>query len=629
LSSCGTCPLANRGALDTEISKLLQPSVSTESHPDADIVHLLDEVVEEVFTDGSSTASVHKVFRIVSESGRDEAEREIGFNSRTETITLLYARTITPEGNIIGLKKNASKIMTPYSDFPEYSDYKELTFSMPGVTIGSIIDYKYVKKEKEPTIVGHFSSSHFFQRLNPVLLSRYKIIVPDNMDLKYRLLHPPKGVQLLPTVISQGGKKIYLWEYRDIPQIVDEILAPPFRDIAFKILASTLNSWEDVSRWWRKELKGKTEADNAIENKVAELTEGLSSSREKIQTIFDWVSREIRYVNVDLGKSGFEPEPAPEVFENRYGDCKDKSTLLISMLKTARIPAYYVAIPTLCMGKLVEDFPHPFQFNHCIVAVENEHAYHFLDPTAEHYRFDYLPVDIQDRGVLIVKGETTIIGKTLLQEAEDNADIKEHHIKIAADGAIEVSVNMLRSGSWEAWRRYFYAESSPTEIKESLEKNVHKISPGAKLLEYTYTDPLDFKKEFREYLKFYTPDYCKKAGDILIFQVPIKERSWYETAKEERRYPLLYIWSTYRRDDVKFNIPEGYEVYYLPEPVEIENSHLKYRASYRSEGARVFYQSEVIRKAGQIPLDEYADYRESCQAMEKSHGRCVLFSEKK
>jgi len=105
LSSCGTCRLVDRGGLDPEVAKLLQASVSAESYPDAYVVYLLDEGIEEVFPGGRSKLTVHQVFTIVSERGKDHADCEIGFNSRTETASLLYARTITPEGKVIPLKK--------------------------------------------------------------------------------------------------------------------------------------------------------------------------------------------------------------------------------------------------------------------------------------------------------------------------------------------------------------------------------------------------------------------------------------------------------------------------------------------------------------------------------------------
>lgn len=628
LASCTIDLLKSRGELDPEVSKLLQVIPQSASYPDADILYLLDEGIEEVFSDGRCSNTYHMVFKIISERGKDDANCEIGYNSRTETVNLLYARTITPEGKIIPLKKNAIKVITPYSEYPSYSDYKELTFSMPAVGIDCVIDYKYVKKQK-PHIEGEFSSYFFVQTYNPVLLSRYKIITPEDMNLKYLVLNSLKDYQRSPTVLSRGGKKIYLWEYRDIPQILDEEYMPPMDEIAFNISVTTMDSWEAFFSWWRNKIEGKTNPNKEIKKKVAELTRDLMSSEEKTEAVFDYVKREIRYVSIDLGKSGYEPTSAQEVFENKYGDCKDQSTLVISMLKEAGIPAYYVLIPTNDMGDLIKDFSNPFQFNHCIVAVENEEGYQFLDPTAEYYRFDYLPDYDQDRGVLIFKDHRNNFDRTPLAKPEYNAYVSQQHIEIKTDGALEVKLKTFRSGSTEAYARSCYTDNSPTEIREILEEFVDDIFPGARLLEHTNTDPLDFKKKFIDYLIYYAPNYCKKAGDILIFQVPMIERVCSGTGKEERRYPILYWSKSYKKDEVEFNIPEGYELYYLPEPVEIKTPYFEYSSSYKKVGEKVLYQGEFIRKAVKLPPEKYTNYRKFCQMMEKSCERYVLFREKK
>ncbi|MCK4486524.1 MAG: DUF3857 domain-containing protein, partial [Desulfobacterales bacterium] len=160
-SSCASHVLKGKHGLDPELIQLLQTAPSGESYPDADIIFLLDENIEEISNNGSCKSTIHQVFKILRESGKEYADSEISYDSRTETISLLYARTITPGGKIIPLKKNAISVITPYSEFPAYSDYKELTFSMPGVEVGCVIDYKYVI-EQEPTIEGEFASSFFY-----------------------------------------------------------------------------------------------------------------------------------------------------------------------------------------------------------------------------------------------------------------------------------------------------------------------------------------------------------------------------------------------------------------------------------------------------------------------------------
>jgi len=626
--SCALGHLKHEVTIDDEVTQLIRNIPPSDLYPDAGIIYVLDEDIVEVFEDGGCKETVHVVFKILRDRGKDSGNIEIGYNSRTETASIIYARTITPEGKIIPLNKNAIKVVTPFSSYPSYSDYKILTFSMPGVTVGSIIDYKILEEKQKPEIKGKFSNEFYFQTYDPTHLCRYKVITPKEINLKYLVLNPVPGLHLSPKIIQDGNKNIYLWEYENIPQIIKEKSMPPTDEVAFRILVTTMNSWEEFSNWWRREIAGKTEADEAIKVKVAELTKDVSTSKEKIEAIFNYVKSEIRYVSIDLGKSGYEPESARKVFENKYGDCKDKSTLHISMLRAAGIPAYYVLIPTSGVGNLIKDFPYPFQFNHCIVAIEEEGKYNFIDAVAKNYPFDYLPGGDQNRDVLIFDDRKIVFDKTPLAKPEENAYYSQSQIKIGLDGSIECEVKNFGFGGEEASLRLFFINNRPTTIKESLEERVNGISSGAKLLTYTHSDPMNFRERFELRIKYNAQDYGKKAGDILIFGVPEIWKSCPATGKKDRKYPIVVWNNSYSKDEAEFNIPEGYEVYHLPETKEIKNQYFEFRSSYRQEGERIFYQGELIRKAIRITPEECTSYQKFCFEMEKSFNRSVLFRKK-
>jgi hypothetical protein len=628
LASCTSNHLTHGGPIDDELTQLIRSIPSAESYPDADVIYILREKTEEVLENGRTKETLHTVFKVLNKRGKDNANIEIGFNSQIQTTSIIFARTITPEGRIISLKKNATKIVTPYEKYPAYNDYKRLTFSMPGVTIGSIIEYKVVREQKRPIIEGKFSSNYFFQRYNPALLCRYKVITPKDMDLKYLPLNPLKDVQSSPKIVHQGTEKTYLWEYRNVPQVMEEDFMPPFEEVAFGVMVTNMDSWKDFSYWWGKLIEGKTAPDKAIMEKVVELTRHLSTNKEKIEVIFDYVKSEIRYVSIDLGKSGYEPESATEVFENKYGDCKDKSTLLISMLKSAGIPAHYVLIPTNDMRNLNNDFPYPFQFDHCIVAAENEGKYHFIDPVAKNYRIDYLPEGDQDRGILIFKDQQPIFGKTPLAKPDENSSDAQYQIKIGKDGYIEGEVKNSGSGETDAFLRSLFVDYSPTVIKEVFEIALNKMSPGAKLVKYEHSDPLNFREKFVLTTKYNSKDYCKKAGNILIFQLPEVGQECAPKGKNERRYPIVSWTNSISKKEAEFNIPDGYQVYYLPEPLEVINPYIEFHSSYRIEGEKIFYQEEFIEKAIRITPEEYPVYKESCQVMGKISKREVLFRKK-
>ncbi len=131
-SLCAFGHLSYAEPLDDEVNHLIQNAPTAEMYPDAGVLNILDESVVEVFEDGRCRETLRVVFKVLHDRGKKNADIEIGYNSRTQTASIVYAKTITTEGKIIPLNKNAIQVVTPYSEYPSYSDYKELTFGQTG-----------------------------------------------------------------------------------------------------------------------------------------------------------------------------------------------------------------------------------------------------------------------------------------------------------------------------------------------------------------------------------------------------------------------------------------------------------------------------------------------------------------
>jgi hypothetical protein len=221
VSGCTLPLLQHEDPAGDEIARLIREAPEAEAYPEAPALVIFDQDLVEVFPDGSYKATYRKIIKILAERGKDYGDISFGFDSRMQQVKILHAFTTTPDGEKIPLKKNAMQIVTPFSWYPAYTDYKELTFSMPGVAVGSIIDYEILVAGKA-YMEGEYSHQTFFQGRSPVLLSRARIIVPGDKQLHYRALNPPAGIDPAPAISETADTKVYLWEFRDIPQILDE-----------------------------------------------------------------------------------------------------------------------------------------------------------------------------------------------------------------------------------------------------------------------------------------------------------------------------------------------------------------------------------------------------------------------
>jgi transglutaminase-like putative cysteine protease len=627
LSALAFNPSKLKGTIDDEVIHLLEDLPPDETYPDASVIMILDEKVDEVQADGTSRSTLHEVFKVLKEEGKGYANVEIGYNAHREQVSIEYARTITPWGKVVPLDDIAVRVSTPYGNYPPYSDYRVLTFSLPGVAIGSVIDYKVVVEKRHPAMAGAYASRFYFQGYDPVIISRFTVITPKDMDLEYSIRNPLTEAKPAPQVSRKHGKKISIWEYRNIPQIIPEHNMPPLAEIACNIRVTTVSSWKEFFSWWNELKDRKTEANDAIREKVAALTEGLQSPEEKAAALFYFIEREIRYVSINLGQSSYEPAIAPEVFANKYGDCKDKSTLLISMLEAAGISASYVLIPTRDIGSLTKDFPYPFQCNHCIVAIEGTEEYQFLDPAGETYPFGYLPSEDQDRDCLILK-EPGVFAHTPLAQPRDNGVLQQQTITIGSDGSIEVVRKVSTCGDYGAADRAAFIDYDPTDLREHFERAVSSFDPRATLIAYQISDPSNFEIPFTKIYRYVAERYCKRAGDLLMFPMPGVSYECLTPATDRRRYPIEQTSVSSLRDEAQIVLPDGYEVYYLPTGMDLTIPSHEFRCLYNYEGGRIYYSGEEIRKSTAVPLEAYPDYRTFCRYMERGTAEWIVLKQK-
>jgi hypothetical protein len=350
----------------------------------------------------------------------------------------------------------------------------------------------------------------------------------------------------------------------------------------------------------------------------------LKGSDEKIAALFNYVKKDVRYVTISLGKSGWIPKTATEVYENKYGDCKDKSTLLIAMLREVGITAHYVLIPTRSRGDLIKEFPYPFQFNHCIVAIERAGGIQYLDPTSKMNRYDYLPAGDQDREVIVIKEGKPVLGRTPLADAYANGTIAQKSIRVKQDGSATLDVNRQYIGPAEASARSSFSETLQTDLLKFFEEIAYENFQGAKLVEYSYSDPLDLSREFRMSMKCNANQYCSKASDMLILPDLSSCGECPAVGPNERKHPIQLKSRSFKRNEVRVIIPVGFDVYSLPESVALDNPYFEYRSDYQKWGSEIFHFNEYVSKGTRVPVEDYGAYREQCRVMKDTLNNRVL-----
>lgn len=627
-SGCASLSLLQHPSLQDSLSTITQQS----QYPEAGAIYLLDKATDIIHADGSSELIVHQIIKICRERGRKFAEVQIPYNEAFQKVKIDFARTITKEGKTIKVKRDAIHTVTPASLTPYtalYSSLKVKTISMPAIELGSIIEYQYRILQKKSLMKNHFWSGFYFQSKQPFVVSKYVLILPKGRTFKKleKEIEPPQ-------VIEKGNKKVYIWEKKDIPGLIPEPQMPPLIQVVPSLLVSSVKDWEEVAGWYYDLAREQMVADKAIRQEVHRLIEGKKTKIEKIRAIYNYCSSAIRYVGLEMGVNGYQPHRASDVFHLKYGDCKDKSTLLVTMLNVVGIKSYLVLINT--DHQIDTSLPAPGQFNHCIAAVpyqemrspkstltntssellgkdflEYKGSYIFLDTTAEVCSFGDLPPGDQNRDVLIIKDGKAILSKTPLYQPEDNLCQRKIEVSLKGDGAIFAKVKITTRGLYNLAYRSSFRYLGPVERRKALAEDLNRLCPGATLKEFFISDLTDLDQPVEENYSFSVKNYAMKVGNKLLIKPAIIEamRSTALVAEEKRNYPILFQRRWEKLDIVSINLPSGWKVETLPKKLILRHPFGEFEVIYRDLGDKILYQRRFRITQPEISVVDYQEFK--------------------
>ena len=589
-----------------DISNLITSTPTQKDYPDASAIIILDSGERIVKPDGTSSLTYHKVIKILNERGREMyGEVYIPYNLSGERVKILRARTIKPDGTEV--EATAINDVSLAEGYHLYSDAMAKVISMPALENNAIIEYAYTVDELGRGPLGrHFQDEFLFQDIDPMMISRYSLTVPKGMEIYYKVYNG----DISPEIEEKGNSVTYIWEAKNTPQIIQEDYMPPLADIVPRLEITTFKDWQEVAGWYYDITTPKTKPDEAIKAKVIELTKGKKTLEDKVKAIYYFVTNEVRYVGLEFGIGGLMPHQASEVFKYKYGDCKDKATLLISMLREIDVPAHYVLVRTRYIGSLPLESP-GFQFDHAICAIKLDGKLYFLDGTAEDTRFGYIPSMDQGTKALLIEDGKPVLVDIPLDKPEDNEKTRLIDVSLSKDGSIEGTSYITMKGYYDTYLRNVWKSASDREIRENLEWSLRAFIPNAILGGYEISNLRDLNSDVWEKYSFKAPGYADVVGNTLSFLPSVMERleTSESVAKEERVYPINY-WSPYTtRDIINYKLPDNCKIVHLPEDLVFDKSFGYYSVKFTVEGnilkvERVFQIRSIL-----IPPDIYKEYK--------------------
>ncbi len=336
--------------------------------------------------------------------------------------------------------------------------------SLADIRVGDIIEYAYTIKGRNPVFKGKFFTSLDMAYSAPVSLIYNKIVAPTNRKLNYKTIGEGS---FKPNISSNNGFTSYEWQVNcNNPLDAEENVPSHYNPYPF-IDVTEYNSWEEVVNWAIPLYNENKPLAKKLKDKTSELTKDKLAVEEQIVAVFRFIQNEVRYMGFEVGVNSHKPHSPNLVFENRFGDCKDKAYLFCSMLKEIGVKAYPNLVNTYFKANVKNELPSPWHFNHVTVCVELNGNSFYLDPTGSHQGGTLRTIQYPDYGyTLLIKPGTKGLTSIKNSNALKRTTLKEIFTYKSLTAPVELVVTTRYEGVDADDARYRFETNSEADIEK-------------------------------------------------------------------------------------------------------------------------------------------------------------------
>jgi hypothetical protein len=413
------------------------------------------------------------------------------------------------------------------------------------------------------------------------------------------------------------GRRTYVWATQDVPRVRPEDFMADSNGVYMSIGLTGPVEWDSIGRWYAGLARDRYELNDKLRAKLPSVLAEARTADDTLRTIQRWVAQDIRYVSIALGLGGYQPRSPAEVFATGYGDCKDKATLFVALVKALGFQAYPVLLNS--GGRVDPALPSIAQFDHAIAAVERPGGRVYVDLTADLVPYGELPPSDQGQFALVVRpdgGSEPVV----LPEASPSANLNETHIvgTLSTDGYVTASYEERGLGSRQySLRSLFLGPIDSTHRAEFARTIATKIYPGADADSLQIFDGRDLSADPRVTLRIIHGLAARPTGNgrTFILTLPITSmRGMADAAaaleaRGPRRFPIdaaKVIGPVTGGTDVTLTLPEGWRVQ-LPRNVSAAGKWGSYSARYAQEGRTLRVSRRLEGTRGVYPPEAITD----------------------
>ena len=598
----------------TSLDSLIKKSPVQKDYPEESSVLVLHEEQLVFYSEGAQESRTELAIKILNQKGIEEwKEYQIGYGSNQNLILDKYEI----------IKANGQKIKA------ETDNLGRVVFA--NIEVG---DYLHLDYRLQSYLSGIFSKHFYdyalFQYMMPVMHSSYSILIPKDKDFKYVV----KNADIKPSVIDIEDLKLYQWVSNDLPSVKDEIFMSPMVDVSPSLILSSIPDWKFIGEWYRdlSNNKIKAESDYVLEETHAEILKGKENASpiEKAKLFYEYILNNITYSNVSFMQSNFIPQKASRTITTRLGDCKDVSTLFVTLCRKSGIKANLVLLNSRENGKNVLALP-SVSFNHCIAQLEVDGKTYLLELTDNKLPFGAaLDYDLQSDILSIPYKDEPAVSELSLMDMPFRMknDIKRWTKITVVNNDMNIGYNGVRWGQLASFQRQQNADMGAEDrLKDLTQIFAADWNTPVKVSNLVFTNLENLVDSVICTYDLEVKNALQDVAGMKIFKLPWADavKSLEIVALETRKFPIefwAYLFSDSEDEVIELTLPQGKKMVEIPQNIKLECSAAVYELTFSTnKSGELSARRHFVKKKDVVSPEEYQEFRVFINAVSENDNK--------
>ncbi len=589
--------------------------------PETNAVVLLEQTTFSVAANGVATEHYRHVLKILRPQGREEATVVVPFDKDTKLVSL-HVWSIGPDGHEYALK---DKDIVEYG-YPGggilYEDEHYKVAKASAADPGGIVAYEY-EQSARPYVN---ETTWFFQHDLPQLNQSFTLELPPGYSYSTVWAHHE------PMKADDLERQRWHWEMKETPAVDlhHVLLGPSSMALEGRMTihygssssSETRGTWKNIGEWYEPLAKDRLTATPEIAAKAKELVGDKTDFYEKTEAIAEFLQTQIRYFAIEMGIGGYQPHFAGDVFRNRYGDCKDKATLLSAMLSSVGIHSALMMVdhrrgvidpgaPSNVGDHMIAAIEIPKGYSspklHSVVTAKTGRRYLIFDPTWEKTAFGQIAHNLQGSYGLLLEGSDSEIVALPVLSPELNTIRRTASFQLQPDGSLTGKITEKRFGDVSEARRELYTAEDAKRQQEFLDHALEQDFTVFKVADFKVENAGSLTKDLTTSFTITADNFGKTMGPLLMVRPRVTGSEHLEMDHKKRTAPIDLNETLQATDDFDIALPPGYAVDEVPDPVKLDVGFASYESSSHVNANVLHYTRTYTVRQVSLPAEKYAD----------------------